>query len=339
MSAAVGPTTEPVVHVADAPRPARRGRGKLEAYGLVGLTVALAVFFTFLPSTGDKFFTVANMQFTLGNQGVLVLVAFAALMPLVAGQYDFSVGAILGITSIYAASILSKGGSIVVAFAAAMLIGTVIGFVNGLIVTRIRVNSLVATLGTATILHGIIVWKTGGVAIVEHIPQGIGDFGSSTLLSIPLPAWLAVGAAFLAWYVLRLTPFGRYLHAIGSNARAARLVGINTDRLTLLSFALAGFIASLAGLLQLARSGSGNPRVGDGFTLPAFAAVFLSTAAIRPGRFNVWGVVVAIVFLAVLNSGLLLSGASTYVNDLANGGALIVGIALASLLGRNHQTT
>jgi ribose transport system permease protein len=337
MSAAVGYTNEPVALSPDSARAGRR-RGLLEAYGMVGLTVALAIFFTLLPSTEDRFLTVANMQVTLADQGVIALVAFAALVPLIAGQYDFSVGAILGVTSIYSASILADGGSLLVAFGAAALIGTFIGLLNGVLVTGLRVNSLVSTLGMAIILQGIIVWKSGGAAITD-IPDGLGDFGRSTFLSVPAPAWLAVGAGLVVWYVLRLTPFGRHLHAIGSNVRAARLVGISTNKLTLLSFALAGLIASLAGMLQLARSGSANPRVGDNFTLPAFAAVFLSTAAIRPGRFNVWGVLVAILFLAVLNSGLLLSGADTFVNDLANGAALIAGLALASLLRRNPQTT
>jgi ribose transport system permease protein len=337
VSAAVGhPTTEPVAPSPDAPRSGRR-LAFLEAYGMIGLTIGLVVFFSLLPATDGRFLTTANLEITLADQGVLALLAFAALVPLIAGQYDFSVGATLGITSIYAASIMTDGGSVVFGLIAAAVIGTLIGLINGLIVTRLAVNSLVATLGVALVLRGLIVEKTDGAAITG-IPDGIGAFGSGTLLSVPTPFWLALGAALSTWYLLRLTPFGRHLHAIGSSVRAARLVGIDTQRLTLLSFCLAGFIASLAGMLQLTRAGNANPRIGDGFTLPAFAAVFLSTAAIRPGRFNVWGVLVAIVFLAVLNSGLLLSGASTWVNDVANGIALIAGLALTSLLGRKHKT-
>lgn len=317
-----------------------RGRtiGALETYGMVGLTILVIVFFSLLPAT-QNFLTIANLQVTLGNQSVIVLVAFAALVPIVAGLYDFSVGAVTGLCSVYAASIFASGGSTPVAFAVAIGIGVAIGLCNGLIVTRLRVNSLVTTIGTSTIIAGIVQWKTGGIAIISGVPAGIGSFGSSTFLDLPLPTYVAVGGAIVMWYLLRLTPYGRYLYAIGSNRRAAVLVGINTRRLELISFVLAGLIASLAGLLELTITGSGNPVVGPGFTLPAFAVVFLGTAAIRPGQFNVGGLLVAVVFLAALNSGLILAGASSYVSDLANGCALIVGVALARALRKTSEST
>ena len=308
----------------------------LEASALLGLTVALILVFSLLPATRDTFPTLANLQATIGSQSVLAMVAIAALIPLICGQYDFSVGATMGLASVYAATVLSSGAPIVVALLLAIGIGSAVGVVNGALVTRLRVSSVVTTLGTAVIIRGIVTAHTSGVSILSGIPSGLTDFGTGTFLGIPRTAYVAIAIALIISYVLSFTPYGRYTQAVGSNTVAARLVGLPVNRLTWASFIFAGAIAGAAGLLQVAVSGGGNPQVGDNFTLPAIAAAFLSVAAIKPGRFNVWGTMVAILFLASLNSGLNLAGASSYVNDFANGTALICGVALAGLFGRHR---
>ncbi len=307
-----------------------------EAYALLGLTVGLMIFFSLLPATSETFPTTANLQATLGNQSVLAIVALAALIPLVAQSYDFSVGATMGLASIFAASAMSSGWSIPVALVVVLAIGLVVGVVNGLLVTRAGVSSVVVTLGTATIIEGVIAWKSGGQSIVDGIPSGLTSFGSESFLQLPLLVYIALLAAAAVYFLLSHTAYGRYIQAVGSNANAARLVGLDVRRITLSTFVLAGVLAGAAGLLQVARSGAGNPQIGPGFTLPAIAVAFLSIAAIKPGRFNPWGMMVAILFLATLNSGLNLAGVNSYVNDFANGLALIVGVALAGVFGRRR---
>lgn len=308
----------------------------LEAYGLVALTAGIFAFFTFLPATADIFPTVANIRVTVSNQSVLAIVAMAALIPLVAEEYDLSVGATTGLASILAASAFEAGWSMPLAFLVALGCGIVIGLVNGLLVTRARVNSLIATLGTTSIILGLISWKSNGQTITEGIPIRLTDIGTGNLLGIPQSVWIAFAVAVGTYYLLDHTPFGRYLYAVGSNRTAATLAGVGVTRVTLLAFVAAGMLAGAAGMLQLAVSGTGNPNVGNNFTLPALAAAFLSSAAIRPGKYNVWGTITAVLFLATLNSGLNLAGISGYINDIANGLALIVGVALASL-GSRHR--
>lgn len=303
-----------------------------EALALPALTVALVLFFVLLPATSQTFPTVANLQVTLGNQAVLIVVAVAALIPLIATEYDLSVGATAGMGSIFAASLMSSGGSVAVALLLALAIGAVVGLVNGLLVTAARVNSIVATLGTATLIAGIVGWKSNNKSIVEGIPASLTDFVTGKLLGVPRAFWIALLVSLLGYYIIRHIPFGRYLDAIGVNPSAARLLGVRINLQITLSFVVAGTLAGGAGLLLVGQNAAASPNLGPGFTLPAIAAVFLSVAAIQPGRFNVWGTVVAILFLAALNSGLTLLGASNYVNDFANGGALIAGVALASLL-------
>jgi ribose transport system permease protein len=139
-----------------------------------------------------------------------------------------------------------------------------------------------------------------------------------------------------AWYVLAQTPYGRCLYAIGSNPRAARLVGIPVRRYVLLAFAAAGALAGLAGVLQTARTGGATADPGTSLLFPALAAAFLGATAIRPGQFNVVGTVIGVLFVAVSVSGLTLAGASDWVNPVFNGAALLVAVVLSSLLGRQR---
>jgi ribose transport system permease protein len=339
------PGPPPEVPAAPPPSRPRAGRGRpgpgtllhlAEAYALLGLTLALMLFFSLLPATSSTFPTVANLQATLGNQAVLAIVALAALLPLVSESYDFSIGATMGLSSIFVATVLSGGSPIALALVVAVAIGLAVGVVNGLLVTRAGVNSVVVTLGTATILEGIVAWKSGGQSIVSGIPAALTRFGSDSFLEVPLTVYLALLVTAAVYYLLAHTTYGRHVQAVGSNSGAARLVGLDVRRLTLSTFVIGGALAGGAGLLQVARSGAGNPQIGPGFTLPAIAAAFLSIAAIKPGRFNPWGMMVAILFLATLNSGLNLAGVNTYVNDFANGFALIAGVALAGVFGRRR---
>ena len=309
----------------------------LEASALPIMLVLLCVFFTFLPATSETFPTVDNLRITLGAQAALIVIAMAALIPLICQEYDFSVGSIAGLSAVFAASYLSTGGSLLAALGLSLLIGLGVGLVNGVLVTRLGVNSVVSTLGTATLIAGLVSLKTDGKSIVSGIPDSLTDFVSGTWLGIPRGFYVALLVCVGVWYLLRQTPWGRYLAAIGDNREAARLLGANVRRRILTAYLITGAVAGGAALLLIGDTGTASPQVGPGYTLPAIAAAFLSVAAIQPGRFNVWGTLVAILFLGVLNSGLNLAGASPYINDFANGGALILGVALASLLGRNRQ--
>ncbi|UCI28488.1 ABC transporter permease [Mesorhizobium sp. B2-8-5] len=307
-----------------------------EAYALVALLALIAIFFTLLPATRETFPTSANLRIVIANQAVLAIVALAAFVPLIVNEFDVSVGANLGLSSIFAAVAMSAGMPWFLALLLAVAIGTSIGVVNGVLVTRAGINSLISTLGISIIIHGSVTWKTGGVSIVSNIPPILSKFGSGTLFGIPLPFFALLIVALLLGYVIIFTPFGRYLYAIGSNISAAKLVGINTTRMVILSFVISGALSGFAGFIQIARTGGANPRVGESFTLPALAAAFLSASAILPGTYNVAGVIVAVFFLATINSGLNLAGAEVYVNDLVNGFALILGVGLSKFLGRNR---
>ncbi len=309
----------------------------LEAYALLILLLGVAVFFSLWSKTSDVFLSTANLQTTIGNQSVVAVIALAALIPLVCQEWDLSVGAVAGLAAVMAASVLSGGTGLVVAICMSLLIGAGIGALNGIIVTRARVHAVIATLGMATILAGVTYQKTGGTPIVSNIPASVTDFGSANFLGIPQTAFVLIAVASFVYYLLEHTPFGRYLYALGVNASAAKLVGLRTKLLLFTAFVLAGLLSSIGGVLQVARAGGAEHRLGEGFTLPALAAAFLSAASVTPGRYNVGGVIIAIFFLATLNSGLNLAGAPPYVASYVNGAALIIGVGLAAYLGRKRS--
>ena len=173
---------------------------------------------------------------------------------------------------------------------------------------------------------------------MSGIPAALLAVSNPIVIGIPISFIIALVVVILTAFVLKNTPYGRYLHAIGSNPSAAHLVGLPTKRYTLTAFLLSALYSGVAGIILLGVTGAGNPRVGPEFMIPAIAAAFLSVAAIKPGRFNAWGAFVAIIFLAVLNSGLNLLGVESYVNDFANGIALIAGVSLSVIIGRRRRS-
>ena len=299
--------------------------------------VGTILFFSFYAPTRETFPSIANMQAILTGQAVIAVVALAALIPLIANEFDLSVGAAAGLSAVYSASALSAGASVPVGILVGVCVGASLGLVNGVLITRAGVNSVITTLGTATIAAGVIEMKTGGLPVVGEIPDSVTLFGSEITLGIPNLTFAMALVALAVFYLLVYTPWGRHLYAIGSNPVAARLVGLNVRRHVFLAFVAAGALAGLAGVMQVSYAGGAAPRIGEALTLPALAAAFLSAASIRPGRFNVGGVLVAIFFLATLNSGLDLAGAPPYVHQYVNGAALIAGVGLGSYFGRERR--
>jgi ribose transport system permease protein len=307
-----------------------------EAHALLILLVAIAAFFSLWPATSDTFPTTANLQILVSSQTVIAVIALGALIPLVCYEFDLSVGAAAGLSAVFVASAMSDGLPTALAILLGVAIGALVGVANALLVTRAGINGVITTLGVATILGGVVIHKTGGLAIVTNIPEQVTDFGTGTTLGIPTVSFALVVVALAVHYLLAHTAFGRELYALGSSREAAALVGIRTNLVLGLTFVVAGTLSGIAGVLYVARAGGTDPSIGESFTLPALAAAFLSAAAVKPGRYNVGGTLVAIFFLAVLNNGLNLAGAAPYIASYVNGAALIIGVALGAFLHRRR---
>jgi ribose transport system permease protein len=329
--------------VADGSRRDRRDRALafVERYALVLVLVAVIVFFSLWGKTSATFPTAANIKNVLGNQAVVGILALGVMFPLVCGEFDFSVGPAAGLSQVLTAGFMARlGAPLAVALVVGIGVGALVGVVNGVVVGRIGVNSLIVTLGISSVLSGIVVWYTNSQSIITGISGDLTDLGSGDWLGIPRTLYVLAFVALVVYYALEQTPFGRYLYSIGSNPRAARLVGLPVERLVALAFVVSGTLAGLAGVLLVARNGSASPQVGTvGDSLQALAAVYLGATAIKPGRFNVLGTLVAIFLLAFTVTGLSLAGVAGWVNDVFNGAALFVAVLISTVVGRRRAAT
>lgn len=335
------PPAAPASHRA----PARHRRGPvstvvhlLQHYSLLALLLASLVFYGTWSETSAVFNQAANFQNIAGSQSVLAVLTLGLLIPMVSGNLDLSIGSTAGLSSIAAAGLYADTGApLIVGVLFGIGVGSLVGLVNGLVVTRFGIDSFIVTLGTASLILGIVNWYSKGNSIVQGIPQSVISFGGGLTFGIPNLVFVLAAVAFGVWYLLEQTPYGRNLHAIGSNKAASRLVGIRVERDTCLAFVLSGTFAGLAGVLLLARSGAGNPQVGQTFTLTAIAAAFLGAASFKLGKFNVLGSLVAIFFLAVNITGLQFAGVANWISDVFTGLALVLAVAFAGVMSRPRK--
>jgi ribose transport system permease protein len=309
----------------------------LEKYALVLLFALMCVFFAIYQPTSDTFPSSANIRNILGNEPVIAIIALASILPLTCGHFDLSVGATAGLSSIVAASAAAEHDvPVVAAIALAILAGCAVGLFNGVLVARLGVNALIATLGTATLVAGLISLYTANQVISIGIPESMTTLGSGTWLGLPRTVYTLAVVAVAVWYLLTQTPYGRQLTAVGVSPGAARLVGLRVDRYVMSSFVLSGALSGVAGALLLARAGTANPSVGPGYTLAALSAAFLGATAIKPGTFNVVGTLLGVLFVAVSVNGLVLAGAADWVQPTFNGAALIIAVALSTSIARRR---
>ena len=298
------------------------------------LIVVVAIFSAIRP---ESYFSANNAQMIASTNAVLAILALAAVPPLVVGQFDLSIGFQLALAqSLCAGMIIYHSVAPPLAAAVVIAIGIAIGLANGLLVARAGLNAFITTLATGIVVQGFTQLYTDGASVFGAMPSPFLYFGRGRLFGVPLAFLYVLVIAAIMSVIYTYTRWGRQSFAIGGNARAAYLVGIPVDRVTIQSFVVAGALSSIAGVLSCSILGSANPNIGINYLLPAFAAVFLGAAPAGPGRFNAWGAVVAVYALAAGISGLQQLGAAFYVEQFFNGGALLLAVALAKwMAGRS----
>jgi ribose transport system permease protein len=319
----------------------RLGRLQIaQKYGMIAvLLLLIAVFAVLRPQT---FPTLANAQSILNNQAVLIIISMAAMMGLIVGAFDLSIAATLSLSSALVIGLQGQGFPWPAAVAVSLSAGAAIGLVNGMLVVM-KFNSFVVTLATSTIVGGLAMWFTGGQVLFADVDPSFISAGRGRLAGFVYPLYLTLVVVLILWYVLEHTPLGRKMYATGYNIEAARLTGLPTARLTVIGLVAGGVLAALAGVMQSAKIGSGQPDIGSVFLLPAFAAGFLGASAIRPGRFNPLGTVIGVYLVATGFTGLVLLGVEIWVQPIFYGLVLIIAIVapkLAELLrARNDART
>jgi ribose transport system permease protein len=307
-----------------------------ERFGLPLLFVVCAVVFSLLRP--ETFATSANWKAIATSQAVLGVVALALIVPLVGGRFDVSVGANAGLCAVICAGLMSKNGlPLAPAIAIAVALGGLVGVVNGVIVAYLGVNSIIATIGTSTILGGFVVAYTKGIAINAGLSPTLTNLSAQSVFGIPALFVIMLLFSVVVWFLLTQTPYGRRLTACGSNIRAASLTGLNVGHIIWASFVASGLLAGVAGVLQVGATGSADPTAGGiTFMIPALAAVFLGATTWRPGTYNVAGTIIALYFLGATVSGLALVGVEPWVTDVFNGSAVVVAIIISAQFRRRR---
>lgn len=301
----------------------------LRRYGTVlAAILIIAVFSVLSPSA---FFSVGNVINVSRQISFLVIIALAATVVMVVGEFDLSVGAVASLGGVVAAQLAVRGVPVGLCFALAAGTGVVIGLVNGLLITRFRLLSFITTLAMGTVLGGLTFWLTGGSTVFENVPERFSALGRATLLGVPALSVLMLAITVLAWFLLTQTPVGRRLYAVGGNEVAARLAGVATDWHKTLAFALAGLLAALTGALLASRLGSAQPTGGNGLFLPAYAAAFLGMTAFKDGVPNVYGTLLGALIIGLLANGLTILQVPTFLQDVITGVIVILAIILQKL--------
>lgn len=322
------------VTVTSTARPTRSSRTLAVSASRFALPVLLVLFIVLFSILAPQTFaTVTNMKTILSTQAVLAVLALAAMMTLVIGEFDLSIGAQMGLAAVLFPG-LSAGGflPLPVAMIGAILATTVIGLVNGILVAKVKINSFIATIGVAALIAAAVLAYTGGSVIYAGVPPELLTIAAFSPFGIPGPVIYVAVIALLVWLLLQRTPFGRRMAAVGGSRDAAKLSGINTDRVTIVTFTLAGVLCGISGVLMASQLGSGSPTVGPGHLLPAFAAAFLGATSFRVGQFNVWGTIFAVLTIATGVAGLNLLGLPSWVQPAFNGAALLIAVTATRYL-------
>ncbi len=310
---------------------------RLEQSGLILVWLALIAVFGYLKP--ETFLTWSNFSTILGSQSVLVVVTLGLLIPLTANDFDLSIAFVMTLSSMTVAVLnVNYGIGIGWAVLAALAMGIAVGLVNGWLITVFRIHSLIVTLGTGTFLHGLTLWLSNSQTISGISSVLINVVIVDRLFGVPLEFYYAIVLAAIVWYLLEYTALGRRILFVGRGRDVAKLSGINTDRIRVACLAVSGFFGALAGVLYAGTQGAADPVSGATYQLPAFAAAFLGSTCIVPGRFNPWGATVAVYFLVTGITGLVFLGFSSFIQEMFYGGALVVAVTLSQLVrGRQEQ--
>ncbi|HWZ07232.1 MAG TPA: ABC transporter permease [Bradyrhizobium sp.] len=297
---------------------------------IIGLALMIVIFSILSP---DAFPTLNNFVNALNQASLATIIAGGLTLAVVVGELDLSIGYAASLHGVLVTGLIVHDKlPIALAIVIVLALGALIGVVNGLIVTKLRVNSVIATLGVGTIIVGLAFAYSSGVPIVAGVPEGFLQLSLGRwLFGIPNPIIIMAVVVVGLWVLVERTAIGQEIQAVGGNPIAARLAGISVDRIKILGFVISAVCAALTGALLASRLGSGTTNAADSYLLTAFAAVFLGSATLRDGEFHVLGTFIGTLIIVFGFNGLNIFGAPTFSQYVFQGTILVVAVALSSL--------
>ncbi|MCU1376700.1 MAG: Ribose transporter permease [Actinomycetia bacterium] len=315
---------------------ATTGRRRITIGGLLrhpgaGVVIAFVVLCVVLSVTSPDFLTVSNITIVLRQSTWVAIMAVGMTFVIGMGGIDLSVGAILGITGVFAAALVQGGMNIYLAVLIAIVAGAAIGVVNGILVTVFRIPPFIATLGTMSTLRGLILVLTGGIPIYGLSYPEFSWWGQGFLGPVPAPVVILVVVVAVFGFVLYRTRLGRYTLSVGSNPTAARLAGINVDGVKVAVYGISGLLCGIAGIILTSRSEAATPDAGTGLELNVIAATIIGGTAMTGGRAVIFGTVVGAVLMTTISNGLNLLGVSALWPQVIIGIFILVAVAASSM--------
>jgi ribose transport system permease protein len=327
--------TAPAAAVLEAEPPAlahRRidARDVISRTSLIGMWILVAAGFGIFES--DLFLQEGTFTTIFGSQYELIFLTLALICTFTVGEFDLSVASTMGLSATLVPLLSAQEGvPVILAVVLALGAAGTVGAVNGFLVVRVGVDAIVATLGMGTLVLGITLWATD-LNAVSGLAESFSSLALRDILGLPIGFFYGLAACLILGYILTFTPLGRRMSFVGANREVARLAGVNVARLRFGSYVAGALIAGLAGVLLASTLSGFDPNTSGRYLLPAFAAVFLGTAVIQPGRFNPLGAFIAVYFLQTGIVGLQLAGLTGWVEYVFYGGALVLAIAVTTLI-------
>lgn len=309
--------------------------------GEYGAFIALIVLVLFLSIINADFRQPSNFTSLLRQATFNGLIAVGMTCVILSDGIDLSVGSTFALSAIVCAELIMAGLPAVLAVLLALIAGVILGGISGILVTKGRLQPFIATLITMTAYRGLAMILTdgkpisrlaesingaGGSFFFKAMGKGNLAFTSNTSISFPIPALILILVFVLFYFILNRTTFGRRIYATGSNAKCAKLVGVNTDKVKIIVYCISGFLSALAGLIMISRVNSAQPTLGDGYELDAIAAVALGGTSMSGGRGKIIGTVAGVLIIAVLNNGLNILGVTSYYQDVIKAVVILVAV-------------
>jgi ribose transport system permease protein len=320
------------------PPPARpwsglRARHFAARYAVVAVWAAMIA--VYAAAEPGLFFRVPTFQTIFSSQQPLVFMTMALLCTVCVGEFvDLSVPAVFGFSAtILPVLVVNHGWGVWPAAVVAVLAALAVGAVNGFLVVVVGVNTIVVTLGMSTFLEGISLWMSD-LNTVSGLPSGLSKIALASVGGLPVSFYYGVVLVIGFAYLLAFTPLGRHMRFVGASREVSRLSGVRVNRIRFGSFVAASALCGVGAVITVAALGGYNPTTSDSFLLPTFAAVFLGTAIIEPGRFNPIGTFIGIYFLETGILGLQLLGLQAWVSPVFYGGVLVLAVTISTLLRR-----
>lgn len=293
----------------------------------LGAFIAFIVLVIAFSLISSDFRNINNILSLLKQASTNGLIAFGMTGVILTGGIDLSVGSSLALTTMIGAIMIRGGVTPAAAMLCVLLLGLALGSMNGILVTKGRLQPFIATLITMTIYRGLTYIFSNGMPISD-----LGDdpflsgIGRGTFIFIPVPVWIMIIMFAIYFFALNKTTFGRRVYATGSNEKAAKLAGVNTSKTKIILYTVSGFLSALAGLILISRLGSAQPTIGSGYETDAIAAVALGGTSMMGGRGKIYGTLIGVLIIAVLNNGLNIMNVSSYYQDVVKGIVILLAV-------------